>query len=39
LPTGDGDHMALASVFFNRGDVNTEMLNKAFLKGMDVRCK
>ena len=32
---GDGDHAALASVFFNRGDADAEMLNKAFLKGME----
>ncbi|CAD6252630.1 unnamed protein product [Miscanthus lutarioriparius] len=32
---GDGDHAALASVFFNRGDADAEMLNKAFLEGME----
>ncbi|XP_066336109.1 scarecrow-like protein 9 [Miscanthus floridulus] len=35
LPAGDGDHAALASVFFHRGDADAEMLNKAFLKGME----
>ncbi|CAD6255527.1 unnamed protein product [Miscanthus lutarioriparius] len=35
LPAGDGDHAALASVFFNRGVADAEMLNKAFLKGME----
>jgi len=35
LPAGDGDHAALASVFFKREDADAEMLNKAFLKGME----
>ncbi|CAD6215287.1 unnamed protein product [Miscanthus lutarioriparius] len=36
LPAGDGDHAALASAFFGaQNEGNMELLNMAFLKGME----